>query len=127
MKNKYTVTYKVAERGSTYTYQKDTEKNKAGSSHPSPGGHMWYVFSDGNGKEESYGFESVNGKVFDVGKVTQDDNAAYQQTSYEVTIALTANQYNKLKAFSEEPWLAGFNDKNIEPLIIVVWILYIIP
>ncbi|WP_099062069.1 S8 family serine peptidase [Serratia sp. BW106] len=112
MKNKYTVTYKVAERGSTYTYQKDTEKNKAGSSHPSPGGHMWYVFSDGNGKEESYGFESVNGKVFDVGKVTQDDNAAYQQTSYEVTIALTANQYNKLKAFSEEPWLAGFNDKK---------------
>ncbi|WP_387465666.1 S8 family serine peptidase [Photorhabdus sp. RM323S] len=111
MEKKYTVTYKVAPMGATYIYQADKGDHKAGDVHSSSGGHMWYVINDGNGNEISYGFESKYGEPWGEGQITTHDNAAYQQTSYEVTVALTEAQYNKLAAFSENPkGIGGFRD-----------------
>ncbi|PHM30910.1 S8 family serine peptidase [Xenorhabdus szentirmaii] len=112
MENKYTVTYKVAPMGAKYIYQEDKGKNKAGDMHKSAAGHMWYVINDGNGNERSVGFESKEGVPFGAGKVTPYDDAAYQQTSYEVTIALTEKQYKALNDFSDNPKSAGFNSDN---------------
>lgn len=109
MNKKYTVTYKVAPMGAKYIYQADKEKHKAGDIDSSVGGHMWYVLSDGKGEELSYGFESRLGEPFGEGWVTDTDNAAYQQTSYEVTLALSKEQYYKLKEFSETPESGGFD------------------
>ncbi|WP_246545050.1 S8 family serine peptidase [Photorhabdus hainanensis] len=109
MAKNYTVTYKVAPMGAKYIYQADKGKHKAGDVHSSFGGHMWYVLSDGNGNEKSYGFESKYDQMYGEGQVTHHDNAAYQQTSYEVTIALTEDQYNKLDEFSKDPQSVGFD------------------
>lgn len=110
MKNKYTVTYKVAPRGATYIHQKDKGEKMKGDPQDSKGGHMWYVVSDGNGNSQSYGFESVHSEMRGEGKVTNNDDAAYQQTSTEITIALTEDQYHKLITFSKEPTTAGFDE-----------------
>ncbi|MBD2814656.1 S8 family serine peptidase [Xenorhabdus sp. Flor] len=113
MEKKYTVTYKVAPMGAKYVYQEDKGKNKAGDVHSSAAGHMWYSINDGNGNERSYGFESRYGEPWGEGRVTPFDNAAYQETSYEVTIVLNEDQYNKLSRFSENPKeVGGFRDKE---------------
>ncbi|PHM53082.1 hypothetical protein [Xenorhabdus hominickii] len=111
MEKKYTVTYKVAPMGAKYVYQADKNEHKAGDVHSSSGGHMWYVINDGNGNERSYGFESVYDQPWGEVRVTTHDNAAYQQTSYEVTVALNESQYKKLIAFSQNPKeIGGFRD-----------------
>ncbi|PQQ27128.1 S8 family serine peptidase [Photorhabdus hindustanensis] len=112
MAKNYTVTYKVAPMGAKYIYQADKGKHKAGDVHSSFGGHMWYVLNDGNGNEKSYGFESAYDQMLGEGQITQFDNAAYQETSYETTVELTEFQYNRLKAFSEDPSLVGFDEKH---------------
>ncbi|AWK40593.1 S8 family serine peptidase [Photorhabdus laumondii] len=112
MEKKYTVTYKVAPMGAKYVYQEDKNEHKAGDVHSSAGGHMWYVLNDGSGSEISYGFESRYDEPWGEGRVTNNDNAAYQQTSYETTVELTEFQYNRLKAFSEGPSLVGFDAKH---------------
>jgi subtilisin-like proprotein convertase family protein len=111
MENNYTVTYKVASRGANYVYQEDNEDKEInkGDVHYSSGGHMWYVLSDGSGDEKSYGFESKKGVPIGEGNVTDVDSAAYKNTSYEVTLALTAEQYNNLKKFGDDPLSFGFN------------------
>lgn len=108
MKNKYTVTYKVAPGGAKYVYQEDKSKYKKGDVHSSAAGHMWYVLSDGS-ETKSYGFESVNGEMHDEGRVTNHDEVAYQKTISEITVALTKKQYEKLLAFSREPSSGGFD------------------
>ncbi len=114
MGKKYTVTYKVAPQGAQYVYQADKNEHEAGDVHSSTGGHMWYVLSDGNGNEKSFGFESQFDQAFGPGRITPFDNVAYQQTSYETTIELTEDQYNKLEDFSKDPRSGefGFNDKR---------------
>ncbi|MDE9457048.1 S8 family serine peptidase [Xenorhabdus bovienii] len=107
MEKKYTVTYKVAQQGAEYVYQEDKGSHKAGEVHPSSAGHMWYVIRDENGKEQSFGFESRLGEPKGEGQVTQHDNAAYKQTAYEVTVALTEAQGKRLIAFSENPDKVG--------------------
>lgn len=108
---KYTVTYKVAEGGTQYIYQEDKGKYKEGEPHKSFAGHMWYVLEDGQEEPISRGFESENEKSFDKGHLADKDDAAYQDVAYQVKLELTADQYNKLKAFSKDPSLGGF-DKN---------------
>lgn len=98
--------------GAKYIYQADKGERKAGEVDFSVGGHMWYVLSDGQGEELSYGFESRLGEPFGAGRVTDTDNAAYQQTSYEVILALSQAQYKKLKAFSATPASGGFDAKK---------------
>ncbi|MDB6372026.1 S8 family serine peptidase [Photorhabdus bodei] len=112
MEKKYTVTYKVAPMGAKYVYQEDKGKSKAGDIHKSSGGHMWYVINDGNGNERSVGFESKEGVPVGAGNITRHDNAAYQETTYEVTIALTEKQYNALSDFSDDPKSGGFNPET---------------
>ncbi|MBS9444423.1 serine protease, partial [Photorhabdus heterorhabditis] len=111
MEKKYTVTYKVAPQGAKYVYQADKNEHKAGDVHSSTGGHMWYVLSDGNGNEQSYGFESRYDQMRGPGRITPLDNAAYQQTSYETTIPLTEVQYNMLSDFSQNPQSGKFGFK----------------
>ncbi|NDL19011.1 hypothetical protein, partial [Photorhabdus laumondii] len=110
MGKKYTVTYKVAPQGSQYVYQADKNEHKAGDVHSSFGGHMWYVLNDGDGNKESFGFESKHDQMLGEGQITPFDDVAYQQTSYETTVELTEFQYNRLKAFSEDPSLVGFDE-----------------
>ncbi|MEK9498391.1 S8 family serine peptidase [Photorhabdus sp. P32] len=112
MEKKYTVTYKVAPMGAKYIYQADKGEHKAGDVHSSSGGHMWYVLNDGDGNKKSFGFESKHDQMSGEGKITNFDNAAYQQTSYEVTVSLTEDQYNKLSKFSEKPKPEEFDDKR---------------
>jgi len=109
MEKKYTVTYKVASIGTEYVYQDTNDDHNKDASHISPSGHMWYVIGDGEGNEKSYGFESVNGRVFDAGQKTKFDDAAYQKTVSEITIELTEKQYAELNFFSEHPESFGFD------------------
>ncbi|WP_118986530.1 hypothetical protein [Photorhabdus sp. CRCIA-P01] len=67
MAKNYTVTYKVAPMGAKYIYQADKGEHKAGDVHSSSGGHIWYVLSDGNGNEKSYGFESAYDQMYGEG------------------------------------------------------------
>ncbi|MCW2479667.1 S8 family serine peptidase [Candidatus Symbiopectobacterium sp. NZEC135] len=109
MEKKYTVTYKVSPKDTPYVYQADKNGHKAGEIDQSRGGHMWYVLSDGSGEEKSVGFESMYNEMRGEGKLTTFDNAAYQNTSYEVTVALTKENYDKLLDFSKDPNTAGFD------------------
>ncbi|MCW2486450.1 S8 family serine peptidase [Candidatus Symbiopectobacterium sp. NZEC127] len=112
---KYTVTYKVSPQGASYIYQADKGEHKAGDVHTSPGGHMWYVLSDGE-QSKSYGFESKYDQIRGAGQKTNLDDAAYQKTSYEVTVELTKENYDKLLDFSTEPNTAGFDDTRYRVL-----------
>ncbi|EOF7414818.1 S8 family serine peptidase [Salmonella enterica] len=116
MKEKYTVTYKVAQQGATYIYQNDKGKHKAGDRHSSPGGHMWYVLKDGVNFETSYGFESVNDEMRGEGRVTNNDDKGYQQTIQEITVELNKTQYEKLLDFSIHPENSGFDKDHYRVL-----------
>lgn len=104
----HSVTYKVAGMGADYIYQQDKADNKAGETHQSLAGHMWYSVSDGTTKS-SYGFNSAFEQMSGEGAVSAFDDAAYQKTIYEVTIQLTEAQYSKLINFSKNPESAGFD------------------
>ncbi|PXX54847.1 Regulatory P domain of the subtilisin-like proprotein convertases and other proteases [Pseudomonas sp. LAMO17WK12:I10] len=110
MEKKYSVTYKVAKAGAEYVYQQDKADHKAGDSHSSTGGHMWYALSDGVGESASYGFESKFDEMRGPGQVGRHDNAGYKETVYEVSVALTEAQYKSLLAFSENPASGGFDN-----------------
>lgn len=110
MEKKYSVTYKVARAGAEYEYQQDKGDHKAGDTHSSSGGHMWYSLSDGAGYKQSYGFESVHDQMRGEGQVGSFDDAGYKQTAYEVSVVLTEDQFNKLKNFSQDPASGGFDN-----------------
>lgn len=112
MEGKYTVTYKVAPIGTRYIYMEKKNEHEAGEQHDSVGGHMWYVLNDGNGNRESYGFESVHDEMYGEGKITTNDDDAYQRTSTEITISLTKEQYENLSKFSNDPKTGGFDDTS---------------
>ncbi|MDA8486898.1 hypothetical protein NNO07_27920, partial [Pseudomonas resinovorans] len=105
---RYTVTYKVAAAGSKYVYQEDANGHKAGDSHLSSGGHVWYSLSNG-GEGQSYGFSSRDEEPFGPGSLTLHDDAAYQETLYEVTLAVSQERYEKLIDFSKDPARYGFD------------------
>ncbi|GFM87062.1 hypothetical protein PSCICO_24610 [Pseudomonas cichorii] len=115
MEKTYSVTYKVAEIGADYVYQHDKGDHKAGDKVDSVGGHMWYSVSDGE-NSESFGFASALGQLKGDGNVVYDDNQAYRETVYEVTVKLTEQQYESLMAFSDNPASGGFDPKNYNVL-----------
>ncbi len=108
MEKSYSVTYKVAGVGADYVYQQDKSDHKAGDLHDSPGGHMWYSVSDGVASK-SFGFASRLDEMFGPGQVVMDDDSAYQETLYEVTVKLTESQYTALMNFSSNPPAGGFD------------------
>ncbi|MHC8376341.1 S8 family serine peptidase [Pseudomonas sp. MDT1-16] len=110
MEKKYSVIYKVAKTDAEYVYQQNKGDHKAGDTHASSGGHMWYSLSDGAGNRKSYGFESVYGEMRGLGQVGNYDDAGYKETVYEVSVVLTEDQFNKLKNFSEDPQSGGFDN-----------------
>lgn len=112
MERNYSVTYKVAKIGARYEYQVDKNDHKAGDTHASTGGHMWYSISNGVDAAKSYGFESKYDSVHGEGQVTPYDDRGYKETIYEVTIALSKDQYEKLLTFSTDPKSNGFDDSR---------------
>ncbi|MCE4052359.1 S8 family serine peptidase [Pseudomonas sp. Au-Pse12] len=108
MSKQFSVTYKVAERGAEYVHSQDKGKYQAGDVQPSVAGHMWYVLSDGE-VSSSYGFESKTGWVRDDGHKSLVDDVGFKETSYEVTIQLTKDQFHRLSEFSSKPDAHGFN------------------
>jgi Ca2+-binding RTX toxin-like protein len=112
----YTVTYKVSSTGTDYIYQENKNGHLIGDHHKSSGGHMWYSLSDGISTPSSYGFSSEREEMHGPGYLTPHDNAAYQQTTYEVTIKLTEEQFTKLKKFSENPQSFGFHKETYKLL-----------
>jgi len=49
-------------------------------------GHMWYSIQKGDEPEESYGFASVNGKIFDKGQIVINNNDVYYKPRYKRTL-----------------------------------------
>ncbi|WP_260417854.1 calcium-binding protein [Pseudomonas cichorii] len=69
---------------------------------------MWYSVSDGVASK-SFGFASRLDEMFGPGQVVMDDDSAYQETLYEVTVKLTESQYTALMNFSSNPPSGGFD------------------
>nr|WP_260416210.1 calcium-binding protein [Pseudomonas cichorii] len=69
---------------------------------------MWYSVSDGVASK-SFGFASRLDEMFGPGQVVMDDDSAYQETLYEVTVKLTESQYTALMNFSSNPPAGGFD------------------
>lgn len=107
--NNYTVTFKTARIGAPYEYQEDKGDHKVGDVQPSVGGHMWYSLSDGVADANSYGFSSKYGEIYGEGSITINDDKAYKETTHEVTLKLTEDQYKTLRDFSLNPELGGFD------------------
>ncbi|UFH49387.1 hypothetical protein [Pseudomonas sp. KNUC1026] len=110
------MTFKVAEAGSPYQYQADKGDHKAGDVVESSGGHMWYSLEDGVDEPQSYGFASKLGSPFGEGAVTNNDDRAYSQTTYEMDIELTEEQFTTLTNFSISPKEYGFNSDEYNVL-----------
>ncbi|WP_165669492.1 calcium-binding protein, partial [Metapseudomonas otitidis] len=116
----YTVTYKIAARNTEYIFQSDKGDHKAGDKINSQAGHMWYSVSDNKGNTKSYGFQSTNGTpgffTKNDGKVSGDDDIAYQSSTYEVTLEISKTQYEELIAFGENPQKYGFDQTDYNAL-----------
>ena len=65
---KYTVTFRMAERGVAYDNPNDKEP-----AHDSVAGHLWYVLRQNGEVVRSTGFSPKNGKVHDDGQVASND------------------------------------------------------
>ncbi len=81
---------------------------------------MWYSVSDNKGNTKSYGFQSTNGTpgffTKNDGKVSGDDDIAYQSSTYEVTLEISKTQYEELIAFGENPQKYGFDQTDYNAL-----------
>ncbi len=101
----YTLTVKIADKGTIYVNQ-DPENP---SSHPSKTGHMWYSISNGASSYD-FGFApKKGGSAIGAGEIKKDDSKAYQSTYYTGQIVITAQQYDKLKSFGNNPSVSPYN------------------
>lgn len=75
----------------------------------SAAGHMYYVISDGKNKY-SYGFAPAeHGSSSGPGKVYDTDLKDYQNPRYARTMEITREQYEKMRAFGDDPAKHGFD------------------
>jgi hypothetical protein len=89
----YTATIYVAAPGTPLNWSGGT----------SAAGHMYYVISDGAGKQ-SYGFApQEHGASSGPGKVYDTDLKDYKDPYYSRTIEITKAQYDKLQEFGDDP------------------------
>ena len=91
--DKYTVTFRGAER--KYRYVEDGEVRE------SKGGHLWYVLHKNGEQVLSAGFHSVEGEMFGAGEITNEDERIYQQSIPPITIQINQQQFDKLKEFGD--------------------------
>ena len=91
--DKYTVTFRGAER--KYRYVEDGEVRE------SKGGHLWYVLHKNGEQVLSAGFHSVEGEMFGAGEITNEDERIYQQSIPPITIQSNQQQFDKLKEFGD--------------------------
>ena len=101
MKDKYTVTFKAAQKNTWY-HNIDT-----GISGASAAGHMWYSVKKNDEKAQSFGFSRKDGHtgLWDVpGNRTSGDDDSYKDKDqngnpagkiYTITIQINQDQYDK--------------------------------
>lgn len=66
-------------------------------------GHMFYVVSRDN-ERNSYGFAPIeHGSIYGAGHRVETDLADYVNPHYERTLEITAEQYDRLKSFGDDP------------------------
>ncbi|MDP1651355.1 MAG: calcium-binding protein [Rhodocyclaceae bacterium] len=95
-----------------YIVGPDTPYNDGqGNIDPSEYGHMWYELNDGNGTTESFGFgPKEHGQPFGIGERKYNDKSSYDKSNaYFREIALTPEQYQKMKEFGTDPFNNGFS------------------
>ena len=107
MKDKYTVTFKAAQKNTWY-HNIDT-----GISGASAAGHMWYSVKKNDEKAQSFGFSRKDGHtgLWDVpGNRTSGDDDSYKDKDqngnpagkiYTITIQINQDQYDKLVKFGK--------------------------
>ncbi len=79
----YTLTVKIAAKGTQYIDQ------NTGEISPSFAGHMWFSLSDGLTTPYSFGFAPIeHGVPNGPGEIKRDDDDAYQSTYYTGTIVI---------------------------------------
>ncbi|WP_296267180.1 S8 family serine peptidase [Pseudomonas sp. UBA6562] len=115
-KESHSLTIKIATIGAKYEHQIDSEKHNKGDVTESTAGHMWYSFNDGVSSSVSSGFQSKSGTPYGAGDVSIYDDQAYRETAKEITISISASQYNTLIDFSKHPENYGFNTNRYNAL-----------
>ena len=91
--DKYTVTFRGAERKYRYVEKGEVRESK--------GGHLWYVLHKNGEQVLSAGFHSVKGEMFGAGEITNKDEEIYQQSIAPITIQINQQQFDKLKEFGD--------------------------
>lgn len=75
----------------------------------SAAGHVYFEISDGSAKA-SYGFSPKDhGVMRGQGVVGKEDTSTYQSPVYQRRLEITQEQYQKLKAFGDDPEKHGFS------------------
>ncbi|QIM62448.1 hypothetical protein A1D29_03545 [Pasteurellaceae bacterium Orientalotternb1] len=114
--NKYTVTFRMAERGAAYDKPNDGKKAEE-----SIGGHLWYVLYQNGEKVRSAGYQSVGGKPYGSGKITEYDEESYINSSASITIQLNQQQFETLYEFGDTEGInakaMGFDPKTYDVAI----------
>ena len=73
-------------------------------------GHMFYVLHAPGKAAQSFGFAPVeHGSMNGPGRIVRDDVKVYKDPAHVRTIEITEAQYNKLKAFGDDPVKYGFS------------------
>ena len=108
---KYTVTFRMAKWGDIY----DDPNDRKGAI-TSSGGHLWYALYEDGKFLSSAGFQSVEGKPFGSGKITDRDEVSYINSPYSISIQLNQQQFEVLSKFGEDSGknaeTMGFDAKN---------------
>ena len=91
--DKYTVTFRGAERKYRYVEKGEVRESK--------GGHLWYVLHKNGEQVLSAGFHSVEGEMFGAGEITNKDEEIYQQSIPPITIQINQQQFDKLREFGD--------------------------
>ena len=89
--DKYTVTFRGAERKYRYVEKGEVRESK--------GGHLWYVLHKNGEQVLSAGFHSVEGEMFGAGEITNKDEEIYQQSIPPITIQINQQQFDILNKF----------------------------
>lgn len=85
-------------------------RNPDGSAQTSGPGHMFYVLRAPGKDPASYGFAPIeHGSMNGPGDIVDNDAKTYKNPHYTRSLEITEAQYNKLKAFGDDPVVHGFS------------------
>ena len=85
-------------------------RNPDGSPQTSGPGHMFYVLRAPGKDPASYGFAPIeHGSMNGPGDIVDSDAKTYKNPHYTRSLEITEAQYNKLRAFGDDPVAHGFS------------------